>query len=81
MIRMKSGAVVLIASIAGMIGTKGYGVYGAGKAAVVSSGPVDTAMFDAVPDQVRDALTNLIPLRRLGLPGRGGGSCAISWER
>jgi NAD(P)-dependent dehydrogenase (short-subunit alcohol dehydrogenase family) len=28
------GTVVLIGSIAGMIGTKGYGVYGAGKAAV-----------------------------------------------
>jgi NAD(P)-dependent dehydrogenase (short-subunit alcohol dehydrogenase family) len=35
---------------------------------VVSPGPVDTAMFDAVTDEVRDALTNLIPLRRLGRP-------------
>jgi NAD(P)-dependent dehydrogenase (short-subunit alcohol dehydrogenase family) len=82
------GTVVLIGSIAGMIGTKGYGVYGAGKAAVlafartwanelaprnirvnvVSPGPVDTAMFDAVTDEVREALTKLIPLGRLGRP-------------
>jgi hypothetical protein len=82
------GTVVLIGSIAGMIGTKGYGVYGAGKAAVrafartwanelaprnirvnvVSPGPVDTAMFDAVTDEVREALTKIIPLGRLGRP-------------
>ena len=82
------GAVVLIGSIAGMIGTKGYGVYGAGKAAVrafartwanelaprnirvnvVSPGPIDTAMFDAVTDEMRESLTKLIPLGRLGRP-------------
>jgi NAD(P)-dependent dehydrogenase (short-subunit alcohol dehydrogenase family) len=82
------GTVVLIGSIAGMIGTKGYGVYGASKAAVralartwanelaprnirvnvVSPGPVDTATFDAVTDEVREALTKLIPLGRLGRP-------------
>jgi NAD(P)-dependent dehydrogenase (short-subunit alcohol dehydrogenase family) len=76
---------VLIGSIAGLIGTEGYG--GAGKAAVrsfartwanelaprnirvnvVSPGPVDT-VFDAAPDEVREALTKLIPLGRLGRP-------------
>jgi NAD(P)-dependent dehydrogenase (short-subunit alcohol dehydrogenase family) len=35
---------------------------------VVSTGPVDTAMFDAAPDEVREALTKLIPLGRLGRP-------------
>ncbi|ARP82332.1 oxidoreductase [Bordetella genomosp. 8] len=79
-------AIVLIGSIAGAIGTKGYGVYGASKAAVrsfartwanelaprgirvnvVSPGPIDTAMFAAVSDEVRDTLTELIPLGRLG---------------
>ena len=82
------GAIVLIGSIAGMIGTAGYGVYGASKAAVrsfartwanelaskgirvnvVSPGPVDTAMFASVSADVRDALTKLIPLGRLGRP-------------
>jgi NAD(P)-dependent dehydrogenase (short-subunit alcohol dehydrogenase family) len=67
---------------------KGYGVYGASKAAVrsfartwanelapkgirvnvVSPGPTDTAMFAGTPDEVRDALTKLIPLGRLGRP-------------
>ncbi|WP_219211968.1 SDR family NAD(P)-dependent oxidoreductase [Variovorax boronicumulans] len=80
------GSIVLVGSIAGAIGTKGYGVYGASKAAlrsfartwanelaprrirvnVVSPGPIDTAMFDAVSDAVRDGLTKLIPLGRLG---------------
>jgi len=86
---MPSGAsVVLIGSIAGFIGTAGYGVYGASKAAlrtyartwtselaergirvnVVSPGPIDTPMFDGASDEVKKALTNLIPLRRLGKP-------------
>jgi NAD(P)-dependent dehydrogenase (short-subunit alcohol dehydrogenase family) len=80
------GSIVLIGSIAGAIGTKGYGVYGASKAAlrafartwanelapkgirvnVVSPGPVDTAMFDAVSDEVRKAITGLVPMGRLG---------------
>lgn len=84
----EGGTVILIGSIAGMIGTKGYGAYGASKAAVrafartwanelapkgirvnvVSPGPIDTAMFDAVSDEVREALANLIPLGRLGEP-------------
>jgi NAD(P)-dependent dehydrogenase (short-subunit alcohol dehydrogenase family) len=35
---------------------------------VVSPGPIDTAMFDAATDEVREALTKLIPLGRLGRP-------------
>jgi hypothetical protein len=82
------GTIVLIGSIAEVIGTKGYGVYGASKAAVrsfartwanelapkgiranvISPGPTDTAMFGATSDEVRDALTKLIPLGRLGRP-------------
>jgi NAD(P)-dependent dehydrogenase (short-subunit alcohol dehydrogenase family) len=80
------GAVVLVGSIAGEIGTKGYGVYGATKAAVrafartwanelaprgirvnvVAPGPTDTAMFAAASDEVRETLTQLIPLGRMG---------------
>jgi NAD(P)-dependent dehydrogenase (short-subunit alcohol dehydrogenase family) len=33
---------------------------------VVSPGPVDTAMFDAVSDKVREAITGLVPMGRLG---------------
>jgi len=84
----RGGAVVLVGSIAGFIGTKGYGVYGASKAAVrsfartwanelaergirvnvVSPGPTDTAMFDAVSDEMREAVMKSIPLGRLGRP-------------
>jgi NAD(P)-dependent dehydrogenase (short-subunit alcohol dehydrogenase family) len=79
------GSVVLVGSIADEIGTKGYGVYGASKAAVrsfartwanelaprkirvnvVAPGPTDTAMMAATSDEVREALTNLIPLGRM----------------
>ncbi|WP_034916465.1 MULTISPECIES: SDR family oxidoreductase [Erwinia] len=81
-------AVVLIGSIAGFIGTPGYGVYGASKAATrafsrtwtkeladrgvrvntLSPGPIDTPMFDEVTDEMRKALTDMIPLGRLGKP-------------
>lgn len=80
------GSVVLVGSIADDIGTRGYGVYGATKAAVrsfartwanelaprnirvnvVAPGPTDTAMFAAVSAEVRETLTKLIPLGRMG---------------
>lgn len=82
------GKIVLIGSIAGDIGTKGYGVYGATKAAVrsftrtwanelaakgirvnvVSPGPTDTAMMANASQEVRDALSSMIPLGRMGRP-------------
>ena len=86
---MTSGAsIVLVGSVAGQIGTPGYSVYNASKAAVrslartltaelaprgirvntVSPGPTDTAMFDAVSDEVRSGLAAAIPLGRLGRP-------------
>lgn len=80
------GSVVLVGSIADQIGTKGYGVYGATKAAVrslarswanelaprnirvnvVAPGPTDTAMFAAASETLRESLTKLIPLGRMG---------------
>lgn len=82
------GTIVLIGSIAGDIGTKGYGVYGATKAAVrsftrtwanelapkgicvnvISPGPIDTAMMAAASQEVRDSLSSMIPLGRMGRP-------------
>jgi NAD(P)-dependent dehydrogenase (short-subunit alcohol dehydrogenase family) len=82
------GSIVLVGSIADAIGTKGYGVYGATKAAVrsfartwanelatrnirvnvVAPGPTDTAMMAAASDEVRETLTMLIPLGRMGRP-------------
>ncbi|WLS04797.1 SDR family NAD(P)-dependent oxidoreductase [Shinella oryzae] len=86
---MRPGAtIVLIGSIAGDIGTRGYGVYGATKAAVrsftrtwanelapkgirvnvISPGPIDTAMMAAASQEIRDALSGMIPLGRMGRP-------------
>jgi NAD(P)-dependent dehydrogenase (short-subunit alcohol dehydrogenase family) len=84
----EGGSIVLVGSIADVVGTKGYGVYSASKAAVrslartwanelaprgirvnvVSPGPTDTAMMAAASDEIREALTKLIPLGRLGRP-------------
>lgn len=84
----EGGSIVLVGSIADVIGTKGYGVYSASKAAVrsfartwanelaprgirvnvVSPGPTDTAMMAGTTVEVREALTKLIPLGRLGRP-------------
>lgn len=83
-----AASVVLVGSVAGGIGTPGYAVYNASKAAVrslartltaelaprgirvntLSPGPTDTAMFDAVSDDVRSGLAAAIPLGRLGRP-------------
>lgn len=86
---LKPGAsVVLIGSIADVIGTEGYGVYSASKAAlrsfartwtrelaargirvnVVAPGPVDTEMMAAASENVRQGLTQAIPLGRMGQP-------------
>ncbi|RCW78745.1 SDR family NAD(P)-dependent oxidoreductase [Phyllobacterium bourgognense] len=82
------GTIVLIGSIAGDIGTKGYGVYGATKASVrsftrtwanelaargirvnvVSPGPTDTAMMAGASQEIRDSLSSMIPLGRMGRP-------------
>ena len=83
-----AASIVLVGSAAGQIGTPGYAVYNASKAAVrslartltaelaprgirvntLSPGPTDTAMFDAVSDEVRSGLAAAIPLGRLGRP-------------
>lgn len=86
---LKPGAsVVLIGSVADIIGTEGYGVYGASKAAlrslartwtrelaargirvnVVAPGPIDTEMMAAASENVRQGLTQAIPLGRMGQP-------------
>lgn len=86
---LKPGSsVVLIGSIAGVIGTEGYGVYSASKAAlrsfartwtrelaargirvnVVAPGPIDTEMMAAASENVRQGLTQAIPLGRMGQP-------------
>ncbi|SFT86133.1 NAD(P)-dependent dehydrogenase, short-chain alcohol dehydrogenase family [Kosakonia arachidis] len=86
---LKPGAsVVLIGSVADIIGTEGYGVYGASKAAlrslartwtrelaarsirvnVVAPGPIDTEMMAAASENIRQGLTQAIPLGRMGQP-------------
>ncbi len=84
----RGGAIVLVGSVADAIGTAGYGVYGASKAAmrsfartwtrelaprgirvnIVSPGPTETPMTEAASKEVRETLTGLIPLGRMGRP-------------
>lgn len=82
------GAIVLVGSIAGFIGTPSYTAYGASKAAIrsfartwakelaprgirvntLSPGPIDTPIFDNAPDELRETITQMIPLARFGRP-------------
>lgn len=84
----EGGSIVLVGSIAGFIGTKGYTAYGASKAAVrsfarswttelagrgirvntLSPGPIDTPMFDAASDELKQAIATIVPLGRMGRP-------------
>lgn len=82
------GSIVLVGSIADVMGIPSYGTYAATKAAlrsyarswtaelaprgirvnVVSPGPTDTAMMAATSEEMRAALLDQIPLRRMGRP-------------
>jgi NAD(P)-dependent dehydrogenase (short-subunit alcohol dehydrogenase family) len=82
------GTIVLIGSIAGSMGTRGYTSYAATKAAIrsfsrtwtielqergirvntLSPGPIDTAMFAGVSEDMKKSLTAMVPLGRLGRP-------------
>jgi NAD(P)-dependent dehydrogenase (short-subunit alcohol dehydrogenase family) len=82
------GTIVLIGSIAGSMGTRGYTSYAATKAAIrsfsrtwtielqergirvntLSPGPIDTAMFAGVSEDMKKSLTDMVPLGRLGRP-------------
>jgi 3-oxoacyl-[acyl-carrier protein] reductase len=88
MIKQRSGAIVNIASIIGLIGNAGQCNYSASKGGViamtksvakemasrniranaVAPGFIETAMTDALPEENRAAMMNLIPLARLGQP-------------
>jgi NAD(P)-dependent dehydrogenase (short-subunit alcohol dehydrogenase family) len=36
---------------------------------VISPGPIDTAIFDGVPQEMKDGLASIIPMGRMGKPG------------
>jgi len=88
MMKQRSGAIVNIASIIGLIGNAGQCNYAASKGGViamtksvakemasrniranaVAPGFIETAMTDALPEENRKQMMELIPLSRLGQP-------------
>lgn len=88
MMKQRSGSIVNIASIIGLIGNAGQCNYAASKGGViamtksvakemasrniranaVAPGFIQTAMTDALPEENKKAMMNLIPLDRLGEP-------------
>lgn len=88
MMKQRSGTIVNIASVIGLIGNAGQANYGASKAGViaftksvakelagrnvranaVAPGFIETAMTDALKEEVQQAMLNLIPLKTFGQP-------------
>jgi 3-oxoacyl-[acyl-carrier protein] reductase len=71
MMKQKSGSIVNIASIVGLMGNAGQANYSASKAGLIgliAPGFIDTAMTQVLDEKVRERLIEQIPLARLGLP-------------
>lgn len=88
MLRQRSGRIVNIASVMGVVGNKGQANYSASKGGLiaftksvakelgsrgitvnaVAPGFIETAMTDALPEDLRQEMKKMIPLERLGSP-------------
>ena len=88
MMKARTGAIVNIASVIGLMGNPGQANYGASKAGVialtkttakelasrgvranaVAPGFIQTAMTDALSEDVQQAMLNVIPLKTFGQP-------------
>jgi len=88
MMKQKSGKIVNIASIIGLIGNVGQANYASSKAGVialtktaarelasrgvcvnaVAPGYIQTPMTDKLPDNIKEEMLKLIPLKRMGQP-------------
>lgn len=88
MMKQRSGKIVNIASIIGLIGNAGQANYSASKAGVialtktaakelasrgvcvnaVAPGYIQTPMTDKLPDNIKEEMLKLIPLKRMGQP-------------
>ncbi len=88
MMKQRSGKIVNIASVIGLMGNAGQANYAASKAGVialtktaakelagrnvnvnaVAPGYIQTAMTDKLPDNVKEEMLKLIPLKKMGQP-------------
>ncbi len=88
MMKKRSGKIINIASIIGLIGNVGQGNYAASKAGIigftkslakevgsrnitvnaVAPGFIQTKMTEVLPEEIKQNMLNLIPLKRFGLP-------------
>lgn len=88
MMRQKSGKIINMASVIGLIGNAGQANYAAAKAGIIAltksaakelggrsvnvnaiaPGFIDTAMTQALPQNERDKMLSVIPMKRMGTP-------------
>ena len=87
-LKQRSGKIINIASVSGILGNAGQANYSASKAGVIgltksvarelasrsiqvnaiAPGLIETDMTDAMPEKAREAMTETIPLKRMGKP-------------
>lgn len=88
LLKQRSGKIINIASVSGILGNAGQANYSASKAGVIgltksvarelasrsiqvnaiAPGLIETDMTDAMPEKAREAMTETIPLKRMGKP-------------
>ena len=73
MTRARSGAIINISSVVGLMGNAGQANYAASKAGLigvnaVAPGFIESDMTEVLSDKVKDAMKGQIPMKRFGMP-------------
>jgi 3-oxoacyl-[acyl-carrier protein] reductase len=68
MLRQRSGRIVNLTSVVGLVGNAGQANYAAAKAGLVAPGFIETRLTDVLPEGIKENLLANTPLGRFGSP-------------